>query len=121
MLPFEISRRRLIYLAVRFRVEQLYPFPDAEIEAALARYSGAARFVWAQEEPRNMGGWTFVADRLAPLLARTGRGLGYVGRPRAAAPATGSMKRHQASQDQLVREALDATDREPADGKPVEA
>ena len=46
------------------RLEQFYPFPKSAIEKILASYPANAGVVWAQEEPRNMGGWTFVEDRL---------------------------------------------------------
>ena len=42
------------------RVEQLYPFPKAQVEAAIASFSKLKTVVWSQEEPRNMGAWTFV-------------------------------------------------------------
>jgi len=87
------------------RVEQFYPFPARRLHEIARRYTGA-EFVWVQEEPRNMGAWSFMAERLAPILADSGAALSYVGRPRAAAPASGSMKRHQAAQDRLVGEAL---------------
>jgi 2-oxoglutarate dehydrogenase E1 component len=65
-----------------------------------------AEVVWAQEEPRNMGAWHFVAEQFRPLLEPTGRELRYVGRPESASPSGGSLKRHQDEQAELVREAL---------------
>ncbi len=50
------------------RVEELYPWPDAELAATFARMPNATRVTWVQEEPENMGGWTFVRERLRPLL-----------------------------------------------------
>ena len=56
------------------RVEQLYPFPSPQLAATLARYPNASELLWVQEEPKNMGAWTFVRplleDLLAPLAAR---------------------------------------------------
>ena len=101
-LDTERKRRGLEDTAL-VRVEQLYPFPDAEIEAALARYSGAARFVWAQEEPANMGPWTFAQPRLTRLLGD--RPLEYVGRVESASPATGSPDSHQLELTMLLSAA----------------
>jgi 2-oxoglutarate dehydrogenase E1 component len=88
------------------RVEQLYPWPEEPLRAILDRYEGAESVVWAQEEPRNRGGWTFVSqpERLPALLG--GRPLGYVGRRASASPATGSLRVHKEEQAALVNEAL---------------
>ena len=88
------------------RVEQLYPYPAAEIGAALGRYPAAREVVWAQEEPQNMGAWWHMAPRLQDQL-RPGQTLRYAGRPASASTATGSLKAHTAQQEQLVRDALD--------------
>ncbi len=91
------------------RIEQLYPFPAAELQAELAKYTGATEVVWCQEEPENMGAWTFIDRRVEGVLEKVGgkakRPI-YVGRPAAASPATGSLKRHTAEQTKLVDEAL---------------
>ncbi len=88
------------------RVEQLYPF-DADLAAdILARYPLTAEVVWAQEEPRNMGAWRFLHEWMDPLLEPTRRELRYVGRPESASPATGSGKRHQQEQAEIVNDAL---------------
>jgi len=88
------------------RVEQLYPFPRRLVADALLRYASTAEVVWAQEEPRNMGPWRFMWEQMQPLLASTGRELRYVGRVESASPATGSLKRHQQEQAEIVEEAL---------------
>ena len=87
------------------RLEQFYPFPQPMIAAALKQYGSATEIVWVQEEPRNMGGWAFVHERLATLLGPNQQ-LRYVGRPIAAAPATGSHHRHEQQQHALVEAAL---------------
>jgi 2-oxoglutarate dehydrogenase complex dehydrogenase (E1) component-like enzyme len=87
------------------RLEQFYPFPAETIRATLAKYSNSRQFVWAQEEPRNMGGWTFVEPRLESLL-KEGRRPIYVGRAASASPATGSYSIHQKEQAEIVRYAL---------------
>jgi 2-oxoglutarate decarboxylase len=87
------------------RMEQFYPFAQARLREVLARYSQARQLVWAQEEPKNMGGWSFVEQRLEKLLPACDRPI-YVGRAASASPATGSYSIHQAEQARLVSEAL---------------
>ncbi len=86
------------------RLEQFYPFPQALLVEALRGYPNATELVWVQEEPRNMGAWPFLHERLAGLLPNVT--LSYVGRPVAAAPATGSHHRHDEQQKALVEKAL---------------
>jgi multifunctional 2-oxoglutarate metabolism enzyme len=91
------------------RVERLYPFPAAELQSSLARYSPQAEIVWCQEEPRNMGAWRYVRERfLEGDVEAGGRPLRYAGRAESAAPAPGSLKVHLAEQKALVRAALGA-------------
>ena len=87
------------------RLEQLYPFPLQSIREMLASYPNAHELIWAQEEPQNMGGWTFVQDRLENLLPNCQRPR-YVGRSASASPATGSYSIHQKEQAELVAQAL---------------
>jgi 2-oxoglutarate dehydrogenase E1 component len=87
------------------RMEQFYPFPLTSIRETLAKYPNAAQLVWAQEEPQNMGGWTFVQERLENLLPSCERPH-YVGRSASASPATGSYSIHQREQTELVTKAL---------------
>ena len=88
------------------RLEQFYPFPHDEMHDLIHRYPGSTEFVWVQEEPRNMGAWAFVSDRIQPLLDDTRRKLAYAGREESASPATGSLKRHQAEQAAFIEEAF---------------
>jgi 2-oxoglutarate dehydrogenase E1 component len=92
------------------RVEQLYPFPSAAITAEAIRFPNASEFVWSQEEPRNMGGWTFVSPRLDEALSVvTGKDSGnirYRGRASSASPSSGSAKVHQVEQLKLIGETL---------------
>jgi len=87
------------------RLEQFYPFPLQRMKEILKRYSSAKHLVWAQEEPQNMGGWTFMQERLENLLPSCERPQ-YVGRAPSASPATGAYHIHQNEQAQLVSEAL---------------
>jgi len=90
------------------RLEQLYPFPNISLAKELRKYPNA-EVVWCQEEPRNMGAWTFVDRRLEDLLGnvdiKADRPV-YVGRPEAASPATGSFGKHNKEQRAFVEEAL---------------
>jgi 2-oxoglutarate dehydrogenase E1 component len=86
------------------RVEELNPFPKDALEKLLASYPNLAEVVWVQEEPRNMGAWTFMQPRLQELLP-TGVALRYIGRPEAASPAEGSLIQHRAQQARIVGEA----------------
>ncbi len=88
------------------RLEQLYPFAQGMFHEILSRYPSAAEAVWAQEEPRNMGPWRFVRELIQPLLDSAGRKLRYVGRAESASPSTGSLKRHQQEQAEILDESL---------------
>jgi 2-oxoglutarate dehydrogenase E1 component len=98
-------RERAIDTAAIVRVEQLFPFPDADLANVIARYPGATQVFWVQEEPENMGAWTFIAPRLRRILP-AGAALTYVGRAEAASPAVGSYKIHQQEETDLVNRAL---------------
>ena len=87
------------------RLEQFYPFPLESLRQALARYSNAKELAWVQEEPQNMGGWTFVQPRLEELLPPSRRPK-YIGRTASASPATGSYSIHQKEQAEILAEAL---------------
>jgi 2-oxoglutarate dehydrogenase E1 component len=87
------------------RMEQFYPFPGNRLREVLAKYPAAKQLVWAQEEPKNMGGWTFVEQRLEDILPSGQRAI-YVGRVASASPATGSYAIHQAEQAEVVNKAL---------------
>lgn len=87
------------------RLEQFYPFPDADVREILDKYEEVTDVVWCQEEPQNMGGWTFVWPRLMQQT-HDDQSVRFVGRVAAAAPATGSSKLHAAEQERLVSRAL---------------
>ncbi len=87
------------------RVEQFYPFPLRALTETIALYPNAKELVWCQEEPKNMGGWTFMESRLENLLPRCERPR-YIGRSPSASPATGSYAIHVQEQKGLVSEAL---------------
>ena len=87
------------------RVEQLYPWPEEALAAVLGRYPGAEQVVWVQEEPENMGAWSFAHGRLHRLF-RDRFTLTHVSRTESASPATGSAALHQLEQEDLLRRAF---------------
>jgi 2-oxoglutarate dehydrogenase E1 component len=87
------------------RLEGLYSFPEDAMRVVLGRYPKVREVVWAQEEPRNMGAWAYVAPRLQVLLP-DGVTLRYAGRPDRASPAEGYPTAHSAEQARIVAEAL---------------
>jgi 2-oxoglutarate dehydrogenase E1 component len=91
------------------RFEQLFPFPRKPLRAELERFPNAD-IVWCQEEPQNQGAWYFVDRRIEALLAEIdhpgAKRPVYVGRPEAAAPATGLLRRHNQEQAKIVDRAL---------------
>jgi 2-oxoglutarate dehydrogenase E1 component len=93
------------------RVEQFYPFPEDDVRAELERYQDVDEVLWVQEEPANMGAWSFIRHRLDDLLEALhgdcNHRVRYVGRPASASPATGSAKVHKLEQDKVITAALD--------------
>jgi 2-oxoglutarate dehydrogenase E1 component len=87
------------------RLEQLYSFPWTEMREMLAGYPALEQLVWVQEEPRNMGAWSYVEPKLREL-APEGVHLTYAGRPERASPAEGYPAAHVAEQTRIVQEAL---------------
>ncbi len=87
------------------RLEQFYPFPESALREIFASYPNATQLVWTQEEPKNMGGWTFVEPRLMGILPKCERPF-YAGRAASASPATGSYAVHEMEQRQLIDDAL---------------
>ncbi|MGW2486880.1 multifunctional oxoglutarate decarboxylase/oxoglutarate dehydrogenase thiamine pyrophosphate-binding subunit/dihydrolipoyllysine-residue succinyltransferase subunit [Streptomyces sp. NPDC001606] len=97
------------------RIERLYPLPGAELQAEIKKYPNAEKYLWAQEEPANQGAWPFIALNLIDHLdlavgadIPAGERLRRISRPHGSSPAVGSAKRHQAEQEQLVREVFEA-------------
>jgi len=87
------------------RLEQFYPFPKTRLQQIFDSYPNATELFWTQEEPKNMGGWTFVKERLEEIIPSRLK-LIYVGRPASASPATGSYAVHELEQEKLINEAL---------------
>jgi 2-oxoglutarate dehydrogenase E1 component len=90
------------------RIEQLHPFPEQQLQAALKAYPKAKSIVWAQEEPRNMGAATFIMPKIEKLVGTLHAGkaqLDYVGRSERASPAVGLEKQHLKEQEKLINAA----------------
>ncbi len=102
----EESQRSGIAIA---RLEQIYPFPGDAVRDELDRF-GDVDVAWVQEEPRNMGAWSFVAplfnEQIRSARNTTCGEVRYIGRPVSASTATGSASRHATEQERLIREAL---------------
>ncbi len=105
---YEERQRREIKDIFFLRMEQLYPFPRQALLHELGRFP-QADVVWCQEEPKNMGAWTFLDRRLEDVLIELDGACKrprYVGRAEAASPATGNFARHVREQEALVNDAL---------------
>ena len=87
------------------RVEELYPFPEKQLRTVIDRFGKADEYVWLQEEPQNMGAWTYMQPRLQAMLGDAAT-LGYTGRPERASPAEGFATDHETEQARIVTEAL---------------
>jgi 2-oxoglutarate dehydrogenase E1 component len=86
------------------RIEQIYPLYEEKLKRVTAPFSKAKHYVWCQEEPKNMGAYTFLLPRLSSLFRHW---IDYAGRPPAASPATGSTAVHKKEQADLVRHAFE--------------
>ena len=105
---YEEREKRGINDVYLLRVEQLYPFPLKALVAELSRFK-SAEVVWCQEEPKNMGAWVMIEPYIEWVLDSVGgkgRRPRYVGRPAAAATATGVMSKHVAQLKDFLDEAL---------------
>ncbi len=99
---YDLASKRAPHVAI-VRVEELYPWPGNQIAQIVDLYPGIEEVVWAQEEPKNQGAWSYVGPR---LRMSTGNALltRYVGRPDRASPAEGYAEAHKKEQDRIVAE-----------------
>jgi 2-oxoglutarate dehydrogenase E1 component len=88
------------------RIEQLYPWPEDDLVTILDRYPNAREVWWVQEEPANMGAWSYVRDKLDRILENRGE-VRHVAREPSASPASGSATVHDREQAQLLTAAFD--------------
>jgi len=103
-LLLERERRKSLDIAI-IRLEQFYPYPEWHVSNALSSFARAREICWVQEEPKNMGAWSFLRTRIVQSLP-LGRPLNIVSRPESASPATGSLKIHRKEQAVLVQAAF---------------
>ena len=89
--------------AALIRVEQLYPLAEKRLREMLKSFPKGAKLVWCQEEPQNMGAWTFIEPRFRTLFCTE---IAYAGREASASPAVGSLARHKREQARLVADAF---------------
>lgn len=89
-------------------LEQLYPFPFKEIQEALKKYTNLKEIVWVQEEPKNMGAWTFAEPRIN-AAAPKGLSISYIGRKRRSSPAEGDVVAHKLEQNRIITQAITRT------------
>ncbi|MGE0501126.1 MAG: 2-oxoglutarate dehydrogenase E1 component [Rhizobiaceae bacterium] len=105
---YEEREKRGVDDVYLLRVEQLYPFPAKALITELSRFRNA-EMVWCQEEPKNMGAWSFIDPYLEWVLAHIEakhQRVRYTGRPAAASPATGLMSKHLAQLEAFLEDAL---------------
>ena len=99
---YDLAPKRAPHVAI-VRIEELYPWPGTQVAQIVDLYPAIEEVVWAQEEPKNQGAWSFVAPR---LRMSTGNALltRYVGRPDRASPAEGYAESHKKEQERIVAE-----------------
>ncbi len=83
------------------RIEQLYPYPEKQVNKILEKYDKAGMYLWVQEEPANMGAWEFMKDRIGKKVK-----ISHISRPPSGSPATGSSKFHQLQQGKIIDKAF---------------
>jgi 2-oxoglutarate dehydrogenase E1 component len=98
------KENNLTDLAAIIRLEQLYPLYKDKVARLTKPFVNAKKFIWCQEEPENMGAWTFILPQLLNLFPGY---IHYAGRPASASPAAGTMQAHQAQQAALVKQAFE--------------
>jgi 2-oxoglutarate dehydrogenase E1 component len=90
------------------RIEELYSFPADELREVIRGYPALRELIWLQEEPRNMGAWSYIAPKLSEL-ALPNIEIGYVGRDASASPSEGSLALHTIEQQRIIEQALHGT------------
>jgi 2-oxoglutarate dehydrogenase E1 component len=109
---FDISEKRETIRNPKvqlLRIEQLYPFPVKKLAFFLKRFKNANEFIWCQEEPENMGAWSFVEKYInwtLDLIDAKSKKVQYVGRKSSASTATGYLKKHVQQQDKIISKVL---------------
>jgi 2-oxoglutarate dehydrogenase E1 component len=107
---YELTAKPLPNDVAVVRVEELYPWPHAEVSRALDLYPNVKDVAWVQEEPKNMGAWSYVAPRLRGSVGNT-LVIRYIGRPERASPAEGYAQTHTEEQARIVGDAVSSGQR----------
>lgn len=84
------------------RIEQLYPFPNRTLETIIQKYATAHRYIWAQEEPKNMGPWFHVMDHFRVVKLK----IELISREKSATPASGSFKKFNQRQQEIINKVF---------------
>jgi 2-oxoglutarate dehydrogenase E1 component len=87
------------------RVEQLYPFPEKNIKELIKRFNNLKEIVWVQEEPKNMGSWFYMAQKLQETVPKK-LNIRYIGRPDRSSPAGGEPDVHKREQERIMTQTL---------------
>lgn len=87
------------------RVEQLYPFPKKDVIELIERFPNLEEVIWVQEEPQNMGSWSFIQPILSEVVGKNLK-ASYIGRPKRSSPATGDPLIHKQEQSTIIHDAL---------------
>jgi len=88
------------------RVEQLYPFPKQELKAIIDRFPNLSEVLWVQEEPKNMGAWSYIEPRIRDLVDTKKVSVNYNGRPKRSSPASGYQQIHAFEQQFIINQAF---------------
>ena len=88
--------KRGVTNAAYIRLEQMYPLPEKQLEKILSGYKNVKRHIWAQEEPENMGAWSYLMRVFKEV------DLKLISREESASPATGSHKQHDKEQKAII-------------------
>ena len=84
------------------RIEQLYPFPNRNLETLINNYKNANKYIWVQEEPKNMGPWFHVMDHFRSVKLK----IELISREESASPASGSSQRYYERQQKIINEVF---------------
>lgn len=97
------------------RVEELYPFPVEQIRSLISKYKNLKEVIWTQEEPKNMGAWSYIVPKLQSLVPDHIK-VSYNGRPEMSSPSEGDPMIHKNEQQRIINEALTPTDKKAKEG-----
>ena len=102
---YEARQQRYDHTTAIVRLEQLYPYPGAEIASVLKQYPNLEKVIWSQDEPRNQGTWWYIKTLL--IDSCNGIPVDYAGRPSSASPAVGYKALHLDQEHKLVTDAFE--------------